>query len=91
MPRKKTHRETADVVEGICRMIRSVGRRVATEDTDGLQQVKALEDAVASALAEAVAGLRHNFSDREIGEVLGVTRQAVEQRWPRQRTPEGVA
>ena len=34
--------------------------------------------------AEAVEGLRSSgFSDTEIGLVLGVTKQAVQQRWPR--------
>lgn len=86
LPPVRPYRETADVVEGVCRLIRSVGRRVAEEDADGLEQLQRLDEAMAQAWATAIAGLRRNYSDREIGAALGVTRQAVEQRWPRLRT-----
>jgi hypothetical protein len=83
LPPAKPYRATTDVTDGVCRLIRSVGKRVAEEDTDGLEQIMQLDAAVQEALAVAVNGLRRNYSDRAIGQVLGVTRQAVEQRWPR--------
>jgi hypothetical protein len=69
-------------------MVRSVGKRVAEEDTDGVAQLKALDEAMATAWETAIAGLRRNYSDREIGRALGVSHQAVQQRWPRSRPTE---
>jgi hypothetical protein len=83
LPRKRVERETADVVEAVCRLVRAVGRRVADENPEDIAQVSAIADALDEAFATAVAGLRRRYSDRLIGEALGVTRQAVEQRWPR--------
>jgi hypothetical protein len=61
-----------------------VGKRVGTEDADDLKLLLELEQELRQAWANAVFGLRRTgFTDREIGEVLGTTRQAVEQRWPR--------
>ncbi len=88
LPRKKTWRDTPDVVKGIARLIRAVGKRVAEEDTDALEQLVELDRAMADAWATAIAGLRRNYSDREIGDQLRITRQAVEKRWPRPRPEE---
>jgi hypothetical protein len=86
LPNRKVYRETPDVAEATGRLIRSVGKRVATEDPDGLDCLLALQGALVEAWTIAVAGLRASgFTDRAIGEQLGVTRQAVEQRWPHER------
>jgi hypothetical protein len=78
------YRETPEVVEAVCRLIRSVGKRVAQEDETSLVELVKLERTLAEAWAIAVAGLRADaVTDGQIGRVLGVTRQAVEQRWPR--------
>jgi DNA-binding NarL/FixJ family response regulator len=80
----KPYRETPDVADATCRLVRSVGKRVATEDPDGLQSLVDIGEALRWAWQDAVAGLRATgYSDREIGAELGITRQAVEQRWPR--------
>jgi len=86
--RRKVYRETPDVREAIGRLVLAVGRRVATEDVDGLDELVALERTLGEAFAIAVDGLRRNYSDREIGDRLGITRQAVQQKWPRPRGQE---
>ena len=78
------HREDSDVVAGIQRQIRAVGRRLAEADPDELELLRRLEGELALAWRVAVAGLRRSgYSDAAIGEVLGTTKQAVQQRWPR--------
>jgi hypothetical protein len=37
--------------------------------------------------ARVVTGLRRNHTDGQIGASLGVTKQAVRKRWPRQSRP----
>lgn len=82
--KRPRYRETPDVVAGVCRIIESIGKRIATEDPDSLLLLGDLERELRQAWATAVAGMRQTgFTDREIGENLGTTRQAVEQRWPR--------
>lgn len=85
MPRNgREYRETADVAEAVGRLIRAVGKRVAVEDPPDLLYLVALDLEVRKAFAIAIEGLRcSGFTDREIGQALGTTRQAVEQRWPR--------
>lgn len=82
--RRESYRETPDVAAAVARLILSVGRRVATEDPESLAELVKLEQKLRQAWSTAVAGLRRSgATDREIGAALGVTRQAVEQRWPR--------
>lgn len=78
------YRPTSDVAEAAARLLRAVGKRVASEDPDALHALRDLETAVADSFREAVRGLRAaGYSDRAIADELGVSRQAVEQRWPR--------
>jgi hypothetical protein len=82
--RPQAYRETPDVADAVCRLIRAIGKRIATEDPPDLLLLVELEQEVRQAWQVAVAGLRRSgATDREIGQVLGTTRQAVEQRWPR--------
>lgn len=82
--RRQRYRETPEVVGAARRLIRVVGKRIATEDPDDLLLLGDLEREVRQAWQVAIDGIRRSgFTDREIGEVLGTTRQAVEQRWPR--------
>ena len=77
-------RETEDVARGAIRMVRAVGSRVGQEDPDGLEYLNIVRDALDSAMRVAVEGLREGgHTDKAIGEALGMTRQAVQQRWPR--------
>ena len=85
LPRKRReYRETPEVAEAARRLIGALGKRLAVEDPADLQQLLLLDDAMRTTWATAVEGLPSSgFTDREIGRALGTTRQAVEQRWPR--------
>jgi hypothetical protein len=81
---RRSYRETPDVANAVCRLIRSIGKRVATEDPDGLQILREMEAEVERAWATAIAGLRSvGYTDTMIGDELGITKQAVQKRWPR--------
>lgn len=82
--RRAPYRETRDVTNAIQRLITALGKRVADGDPDELLLLKSLAITLRTAEWEAVAGLRgQGHSDTVIARYLGVTRQAVEQRWPR--------
>jgi hypothetical protein len=76
-------RETDDVAEAVVRLTRAIGRRIADGDPDELVFLGMISAEVENAYEVAVRGLReHGFSDAAIGRELGVSRQAVAQRWP---------
>lgn len=81
-----SYRETPEVSKAVVRLTKAIGRRVAADGIpEYLDELGAVERALHEAYATAVAGLRETgFSDAEIGRPLGVTRQAVQQRWPRE-------
>jgi hypothetical protein len=84
--RPQRYRETPEVCDAIRRLIRAMGNRIANEDPESLLLLGELEREVRQAWSCAVEGIRRSgFTDREIGATLGTTRQAVEQRWPRER------
>ena len=64
------------------RVLRSYARRVALGDIDALESMTGLADDIDTAIAHAVTGLRaRGYSWADIGNRLGVTRQAAQQRW----------
>ena len=64
------------------RVIRAHGRRVAAGDPDALVALLALGREVNDATGQAVKGLRNaGYSWEDIADRLGVSRQAVQQRW----------
>jgi len=84
VPRQKRR----DVVENDAfaaftrRVIRAHGRRVGTGDVEALRDLVALSSVIDQALIDAVAGLRaFGYSWAEIGQRLGISRQAAQQRW----------
>ena len=80
----RSYRETPDVVAAANRLIGAVGKRVALEDPEDLLHLIRLEAELDDAFRVAVAGLRETgYSDGAIGAVFGITKQAVQQRWPR--------
>lgn len=84
-PRRKSYRETPDVTAATARLIMALGKRIAEEDPEDLANLLTLDRALRQAWATAIAGLRETgYSDGEIGQVLGTTKQAVQQRWPRE-------
>jgi len=81
---------------GVARLIRTMGVR-ASADVEALKWLAGAVEHARSALAMAVDGCRaRGYSDGEIGAALGISRQAVWKRFPRQpkvdaRTPESGA
>lgn len=67
--------------DGVSRMIRAAGRRVADSDPEDLVELVALQAALDAALAAAVEGQRDRYSLAQIARGLGVSKQAVAQRW----------
>jgi hypothetical protein len=66
------------------RILHAYARRVATGDIEALTHMTGLADDVEAAIRAAVIALRDfGYSWAEIGNRLGVTRQAAQQRWGR--------
>ncbi|MEV0810418.1 hypothetical protein [Micromonospora sp. NPDC050200] len=64
------------------RIIRAHGRRVADGDVEALRDLVALSANLDEAIGEAVIGLRaFGYSWTEIGQRLGISKQAAQQRW----------
>lgn len=64
------------------RIIRAMGRRVATSDPDDLLLMLNLRDELDQAIQEAVTGQRRaGFSWASIARPLGMSKQAAAQRW----------
>jgi hypothetical protein len=89
---RPAHREDAEVVAAVTRLIGAVAKRLAAGDPDGAALLLLLDAELDKAWALAVAGWRGaGFSDSDIGKVLGTTKQAVQQRWPRATTSSTAA
>ena len=83
MARAKKFRETSEMAAMASRVIKSIGHRVGEEDERSLVYLMAVQEALDNAWRHGVEGIRKSGTpDHAIGEVLGVTRQAVQQRWP---------
>jgi hypothetical protein len=88
--------ENGTYAAAVVRQIRSMGVRAST-DLDALRWLAGAADCARTALAVAVDGCRaRGYSDGEIGAALGISRQAVGQRFGRKRdvhagTPESGA
>jgi hypothetical protein len=72
------------------RWINALARNVRNGRVDQLAELAYLEVDLKIAMRNAVAGLRqHGITDGEIAGELGVTRQAVQRRWPENGRPTG--
>jgi hypothetical protein len=81
-PRRRTVVENDEYAAFVRRIIRAFARRVASGDVEALRDMVGLADQLDAALSEAVHGLRqHGYSWTEIGDRLGISRQAAQQRW----------
>jgi hypothetical protein len=66
----------------IRRVIAAYSRRVAAGDVEALRDLAALSDQLDTAITDAVTGLRRfGYSWTEIGNRLGISKQAAHQRW----------
>jgi hypothetical protein len=82
--RTRQPRTDEDVTEAVCRMIRALAKRLALGDPDSLRLLELVDQELDDARAATIAGLRDvGWSDSSIGRELGVSKQAVAQRWPR--------
>jgi hypothetical protein len=63
------------------RIIRRAGERVADADEFELAELVSLRDDLEAAIAVAVAGQQQRTSWQRIGDALGITRQAAQQRY----------
>jgi DNA-directed RNA polymerase specialized sigma24 family protein len=64
------------------RILRAYARRIATGDIDAIADLSDLFTEVEAALGKAIIGLHLlGYSWADIGQRLGVTRQAAHQRW----------
>jgi hypothetical protein len=68
----------------VARMIAALTRRCSGDDPDALLLLERLKRQLDDSMIGVITALRlHGFTDRVIGEALGVTQQAVSKRWPR--------
>ncbi|WP_435055918.1 hypothetical protein [Micromonospora aurantiaca (nom. illeg.)] len=81
-PRRRDVVENDQFAAFARRIIRAHGRRVATGDVEALRDLVALSADLDRAITDAVVGLRRfGYSWAEIGQRLGISRQAAQQRW----------
>jgi hypothetical protein len=80
--RRRRHVENDEYAVFTRRVLRAYARRIGAGDIDAITDLGGLLGEVETALSRAVSGLRDTgYSWAEIGLRLGVTRQAVHQRW----------
>jgi len=83
-PKRRTRVvENDEYAAFVRRVIRAYSRRVADGDIEAITVLAATADQLDTAIRDAITGLRANcgYSWADIAMRLGVTRQAVQQRW----------
>ena len=79
----KTTRTLSDRAYGVARQLSALGRDPSEWDVEDLQLIDSLEARVNELRRVAIYGMRaHGVTDKQIGEELGITQQAVSKRWP---------
>lgn len=85
--RPRREYETPDVGAALTRQLRALGRRLAAGDPEDLRVIRILQEELAQAERLGVTGLRaQGHSDRDLAEPLGISRQAIQKRFPREET-----
>lgn len=86
--RRRHHREAPEIGAAARRMVRALVKRGQAGDWEALEELAALESFTREAVGHALV-LMHDtgqqYSWTELGDVLGVSRQAAEQRANRAR------
>lgn len=90
MSRKTGPVENADYFQMVGRMVRGMGKRGANGDYTDLTEMAKVQQMMTEAMQTAVDGMREQqgYSWADIGEGLGITRQAAQQRFGRKATAE---
>lgn len=83
MSRRRGRVETPEYGAMVRRMVRSYAKRVGEADDVDLAEMVRLRDEVEVAIATAVRLQRHNYgrSWKDIGDALGMSRQAAQQKY----------
>jgi hypothetical protein len=80
--RSRRQVENDEYAAFVRRILRAYARRVGDGDVEALTVMLDLAEEIDTAIAEAVKDLRAcGYSWAEIGSRLGITREAVQQRW----------
>lgn len=80
-----TRHETPDYAAMLSRMIRSYGRRIGDGNPEDLAMALQLQHDLDAVITDAVLTMRetHGYSWAQLADELGMTRQAVQQRYGR--------
>ncbi|WP_217182594.1 hypothetical protein [Streptomyces sp. AC495_CC817] len=74
--------ETSEYLSFVRRALRAAGERVADCDPFDLAELLTIRESVEVAITTAVVGLRsQGYSWAEVGDGLGISRQAAQQRY----------
>jgi DNA-directed RNA polymerase specialized sigma24 family protein len=80
--RRRRPAENDEYAAFVRRVLRAYSRRIARGDIDAIADLSTIAAELDGVMREAVGGLRGaGYSWAEIADRLGVTRQAVHQRW----------
>jgi hypothetical protein len=81
--RRRRYTETKDFGAMLCRMIRAYRNRVKDADPEDLASMVAMRDTLDEVIVSTIAHMRahQEFSWSAIGEAVGTTRQAAQQRY----------
>lgn len=80
--RSKRVRETSEMISAARRQMRALADRVTRGDVEDFAKLVTLADEIDRVIGIAVSGLcDEGVSYGEIGRAIGVSRQAVRQRW----------
>lgn len=78
-----TQRSLDDRLGGVRRFVQALGRNPEEWEPEHLAELRRIELDVAHVRTQVVYGMReHSYTDKQIGEALGITQQAVSKRWP---------
>jgi hypothetical protein len=85
--RERRYTEDASYAAFVRRAVRGLGYRAAMDDLESAEYLRAIEADLEEAWCRAVAGWRGaGYTDGQIGDQLGITRQAIQFRWPREES-----
>jgi len=80
--RARRYVENTDYAGFVHRVLKAHGRRVAEGDIEGLTELVELAEQLDAAITTAITGLRNaGYSWTDIAQRLGITKQAVHQKW----------